>query len=247
MCTVSWTPEPTGYRVFFNRDERLTRAPGRPPTPWTRGGVRILAPTDGDFGGTWIGVNDRGAGACLLNRYEDTPIDPPSPAGRISRGILLRDLLDAGSPDDLTRRLGALDLSPYQPFTIVAFGIESPIRIGDWNGRALTPSIVTAPGMVRTSSGRDQEAAERIRGAAFERFVPAGQPVTAAALLGFHQSHEPDRGPFSVCMHREEAATRSMTEVHVTARVRTIRYHDGPPGDQPAIVTRRIFARRGPE
>lgn len=31
VCTLSWLPDPAGYWVFFNRDERRTRRPGRAP------------------------------------------------------------------------------------------------------------------------------------------------------------------------------------------------------------------------
>jgi len=52
MCTATWLRGITGYEVFFNRDELATRKPARPPARRDRGGVRILAPLDGDAGGT---------------------------------------------------------------------------------------------------------------------------------------------------------------------------------------------------
>ena len=41
-------------------------------------------------------------------------------------------------------------------------------------------------------------------------------------------SHEPERGPFSICMHRREAATVSYTEIDVTRNRATMGYVPGP-------------------
>src|SRR5262245_8061057 len=74
--TVSWTPTREGYALRFNRDERRTRGPGLPPGMMEGDGVRFLAPTDADAGGTWIGVNQFGLTVGLLNRYHEAPHDP---------------------------------------------------------------------------------------------------------------------------------------------------------------------------
>ncbi len=47
--------------------------------------------------------------------------------------------------------------------------------------------------------------------------------------LRFHQSHLPERGPYSVCMHRPDAATVSFTLVMVESTSVTMVYADGPP------------------
>ncbi len=253
MCTLSWTPAPDGYWVFFNRDERITRAPGAPPIVRVSAGVRILNPVDGDFGGTWIGVNDHGVGAALLNRYEDAPGD--TPRGPISRGLLLANVLDARSAPALLRRLTTVNLGAYQPFTIAVFAPGRPVALVDWTGAALTQSMHVEPGLVRTSSGRDQREAERIRADVFRALeadgggprtrsrlgVPRGG-IEPSQLRACHCSHHPERGPFSVCMHREEAATQSLTEIHVTRKTRTIRYRPGPPCVTDRVITRRIAA-----
>ena len=244
MCTLSWTPSADGYWVFFNRDERVTRAPGGPPIVRTDDGVRILAPVDGDFGGTWIGVNDHGIGAALLNRYEDTPSEPPR--GRISRGLLLTGVLGARSAPALLERLTTTDLGVYQPFTIAVFGPAGPINLVDWTGTGLTRSVHAEPGLVRTSSGRDQREAERVRAEVFRPLEPVGGRLDPIRLRALHRSHQPERGPFSVCMHREEAATQSLTEIHVTARTRSVRYRPGPPCVTDRVVVRRIAAAGTP-
>jgi hypothetical protein len=227
VCTLSWLPRPAGYTLFFNRDERLTREPGLPPAVHLAGATRYLAPIDGDFGGTWIGVNEHGVTTCLLNRYDDTPYDPgPS---RVSRGLLLAELLEHPSPAAVAERLDTIDLSPYQPFTIGVAAREAPLTLFDWNGQAIARSGAQAAGPVRTSSGRDQAEAERMRALTWES-MRAGEPdITEAMLIRLHRSHAPQQGPFSVCMHREEAATRSLTIVTVDHSTARMDYFAGAP------------------
>ncbi|MBI4909752.1 MAG: hypothetical protein HY820_39405, partial [Acidobacteria bacterium] len=64
---MSWLHDTDGYQVLCNRDEKKTRRKALPPVVNTRQGVRYIAPADGDHGGTWIAVNDRGLTLCLLN------------------------------------------------------------------------------------------------------------------------------------------------------------------------------------
>ena len=61
--------EPGTFRLFFNRDERRTRRPAIPPAVHRKGDTRFIAPRDGDFGGSWLGVNEHGVSLCLLNGY----------------------------------------------------------------------------------------------------------------------------------------------------------------------------------
>ena len=52
MCTVSWLHTPNGYQLLCNRDERHTRKPGLGPMIRNPAGVRVIAPVDGDLGGS---------------------------------------------------------------------------------------------------------------------------------------------------------------------------------------------------
>jgi hypothetical protein len=242
---VSWAPTPSGYCLYFNRDERLTRAEGRPPAAFFADGVEIVAPTDAEAGGTWIGVNQFGLTACLLNRYHESPADPRG--GWTSRGLLLRSLLSSQSAAALLARVGSRDLAEFQPFTICAVDPTSPVGVIDWTGKALLLAETGRPGMIRTSSGRDQDRAETLRAATFRTLVPADAPaITPADLDRFHRSHLPERGPFSVCMHRPEAETRSMTSILVGDGMALLSYEPGPPGERPTPVTATLLLTRAP-
>ena len=213
MCTLSWLSRSQGYTVFFNRDERLTRAPALAPAVRDCRGVPFIAPLDGNFGGTWIAANAYGLALCVLNRYGE---GAPPPADPISRGRLITSLIDCISGDEFRARLSALQFDRYQSFTLACLEPEHDVLIAQWDGRA--PSIVewARVGLVLTSSACDQPTVERARRATFEALGPAA--LTSEALAGIHASHRPERGARSVCMHREDAETQSFSRVTVTAQ-----------------------------
>lgn len=227
MCTLSWLPEPDGFVLYFNRDERHTRAPAHPPALSHHAGMARLAPTDGDFGGTWIGVNERGVAAAILNRYEDTPVNASD--GQVSRGLLLASLLAEPSAARLIARVAEERVADYRPFTICAVAPGTRLLTVDWSGSALTHAEIATPGLARTSSGRDQREAERLRTATWRQLVEREGGPTADLLARLHRSHVPARGPLSVCMHREEASTQSLSIIRVDGQQASFTYVPGPP------------------
>jgi hypothetical protein len=59
-------------------------------------------------------------------------------------------------------------------------------------------------------------------------------------LRALHASHLPQRGPFSICMHRPEATTVSYSEVVASAKRITLRYQPGAPCRHHPRVSRSI-------
>ena len=54
--------------------------------------------------------------------------------------------------------------------------------------------------------------------------------TTPGSWIGkLHQSHDPVPGPFSVCVHRKDAATVSYTEVRCHGRSISMSYRNGSP------------------
>jgi uncharacterized protein with NRDE domain len=233
MCTATWIRTGGGYEVFFNRDELATRKPARAPAVRVRDGVRFLAPEDGDAGGTWIGVNERGVSVGLANGPE------AAPAAR-SRGQLVLDLLAAGSVADVGRRVLAADPSRHRPFEL--FAIEPGGEVGIWSSDARTierrPGV--AEGAILVSSSRDAERARRERRSLLERLARANGGLDAKLLAAFHASHEPERGPYSPCMHREGASTVSLTRVRVGEGGIEMEYRAGPPCEAGRAVAMRL-------
>lgn len=234
MCTLSWIREGAGYELHFNRDERRSRRPATPPARGQRGGIRFLAPRDGDAGGSWISVNDRGLSLCLLNRYGDETLAGQAPV--TSRGLLLISLADSVDLAELERRLAGEPLPRFQPFDLVAFSPGSLPRRAGWDGRHLRLQDLGAADLPLTSSSFEDAAVIPARRESFRQVTGLHSP-DSELLRAFHASHLPEKGPSSVCMHREDASTVSYCKVRVDPERVEISYVAGPPceGETPVI------------
>src|SRR6185295_9810090 len=107
-------------------------------------------------------------------------------------------------------------LGRFRPFTLACLGPGAPPRLFEWNGQALRSFDGGPPGLLRASSGVDQEGAERERGNLFRAAASGAGGLTPALLAELHRSHLPQRGALSVCMHRDDAVTVSCSLVTVT-------------------------------
>jgi hypothetical protein len=242
MCTVTWIARAGGYEVFMNRDELHTRGEAFLPdeiTSEVRSPVRRIAPVDRDAGGSWIAVNEYGLSVCLLNHYpaESSEFSPEEDRAFESRGKLVLELSVARSSDEAARLLNRRDLARYRPFTLLLFDPEGPPRLRRWDG---TGEIVSSNGPAPpvSSSSYDSAAVVSARRETYQRIV-GGRP-DPDRLTRYHRSHIPDRGPYSVCMHREDGGTKSLTRVVVTPTEVTTHYHAGPPCEVAAAVVRSL-------
>lgn len=231
MCTASWAPGPDGYTLCFNRDERRTRAPALDPAERESGGVRFLAPLDGDFGGTWIAASAHGLSFGLLNRYQASAV--PEPEQPRSRGLLIPELISATDLMSLTARLERLDTGRYRPFTLIAVAPGHAAVLAAWDGRAIRLQRQTAPGLLLTSSAVDEPEVALAR----QQTFAALPEITRAALETAHRSHLPERGPRSVCMHRPDAQTRSYTRIVVTPSHMALYHTNGAPCERAAPLS----------
>ena len=216
MCTVSWVHTDGGYHLLCNRDEKRTRRAALPPCVERFDGVGVIAPRDGDRGGSWIAVNQRGVTVCLLN---GTPRPAPG-----SRGHLLLSLTSVRSALEVCERILRMELGPYAPFTVVAIEPEKPVVMVDWDEtkRFRTDS----PGPL-ISSSFDPDGVRAARHREFSRMAAGG--ITPHSLYSFHESHGVQPGPYSPCMHRADAKTVSFSWVTVTQQAMSFFYAPGSP------------------
>jgi hypothetical protein len=227
MCTVSWTLVDGGYHLLFNRDERTTRGRAVPPEVHDVRGVRAIAPLDSDFGGTWIGANELGVSVCLLNRYDATTGPLTAPA--LSRGLLVLDLLDVRSRIEVRERLSESRLERFQPFTLLALAPGEPALVARWSGRHCLFEYVGEFSNPLVSWSFDPAGVAASRKREFEAIPRQDGRLAPEALAALHHSHEPAPGPFSVCMHRDDASTVSLSWIEVARDRVEFRYVDGPP------------------
>src|SRR5262249_9603911 len=226
MCTVSWVHQDDGYDLLCNRDELHTRKPALPPRVRERSDVRFIAPIDGDHGGSWIGVNEFGLSLCLLNRYQDGKRS--TTRSKKSRGLLLASLMGAPSRAEVLDSVLAKDLSRFQGFTLVALEPQKKALLVHWTGHECVSDFDGDGAMPLTSSSYDPVGAAVSRQHCFERLV-SGPRKSAELLFKFHASHDPVRGPYSTCMHRDGAKTVSFSWIRVAAGTIEFCYHPVSP------------------
>ena len=228
MCTVSWIRTVEGYDLLCNRDERLTRPRARMPRVAAMNGVRYIAPVDPQGGGTWIGVNEYGVTVCLVNAYS-----AKQPSSAESRGLIVRGLLSSRSSLNAIAQARRSNLSNFPPFTLVALDRDNAARAAAWDGRYVL-AFPDADGLCPlTSSSLDHSYANKVRRHEWSRC----RPINLAMLQAFHRSHRVERGPWSVCMHRDDAETVSFTHVNVSARRVQMHYSPDAPCKADLIVT----------
>jgi hypothetical protein len=228
MCTVSWAATAEGYELLCNRDERRTRRVAHAPTVRTSRGVRFVAPTDAEAGGTWIAANEYGLTLCLLNRYSEGELQV---AGEFkSRGLLLPHLLSLRDPAEVLRAIGRGGLSQFLPFTLLALAPGATPAAACWTGHRL---LFADEGghwlMPLTSSSFNTAEVVRARRELFQRMAAGSTNCPTEMLTRFHHSHEPRPGPLSVCMHRPESSTVSFSRVGVNSHSIEFYYQPGSP------------------
>lgn len=178
MCTIVILHRPGSdwpLLLAANRDEMAGRpweGPARhwPDRPAVRAGRDLLA------GGTWMGLNDHGLVAAILNR----PGTLGPQAGFASRGDLPLMALDRGSAEAAALWLAGLDATPYRPFNMVLADRDGAWW-ARWDGQALAVRPVP-PGLSMLTAHDLNDTAGSIR---MRRYRPLFEAASAP---------DPDRG-----------------------------------------------------
>src|SRR5665213_918489 len=97
-----------------NRDEMMAR-PWQPPGRHWPDRPEVVAGLDELAGGSWLGINDHGVVAGILNRHGS--LGPA--AGQRSRGELVLEALDHADAADAAEAIAAIDPSAYRTFNLI--------------------------------------------------------------------------------------------------------------------------------
>jgi uncharacterized protein with NRDE domain len=184
MCTLVLMRRPGSpwpLLVAANRDE-LAGRPARPPARHWPDRAEVVAGLDLQAGGSWLGINDHGVVAGVLNRVGT--LGPA--AGKRSRGELVLEALDHADAAAAAAALADLDPDAYRPFNLIVADVGDAF----WLRHA-----GTLPGFgFRTASGAWREVqphqvpgtalGRTTRGAAIEcQAIPPGVSMITAQEL----------------------------------------------------------------
>lgn len=166
MCTVVILrrPEHASWPVLIaaNRDEMLSR-PWRPPARHWPERPEIVAGLDEEAGGTWLGINNDGVAAAVLNRHGSLG---PAPGMR-SRGELVLHALTQPSATTAADTLGELDPADYRTFNMVVADRADAFWIANRNQEAIECRSIGDGLHMITAWDLDDADSPRIR-----RFLP---------------------------------------------------------------------------
>lgn len=171
MCTLVILRRPEHewpVLIGANRDEMIDR-PAEPPARHWPDRPEVVAGLDKLAGGSWLGVNDWGVAAAVLNRHGS--LGPAS--GQRSRGELVLEALDHADAVAAAAALSHLDPAAYRTFNLIV----ADNRDGFWlrhaggkriEARALPDglSIIAAGDLNETATPRLKLALPRFRAAA---------------------------------------------------------------------------------
>jgi hypothetical protein len=234
MCTVTLIARKRGYLLGMNRDEKLTRIAGLPPREQVVNGRRALFPSE-PAGGTWVGVNEARVSFALINWYS-VPARVNGPA--VSRGAVTRSALATVTSAEASALLEQLPLERTNPFRLIGvFPDEEKVVEWRWNLSRLDVVSHAWQTNIWISSGFDESGAQESRQQAF-RDVLESKCGSVHWLRRLHCSHLPSPSPYSICMHREDAASVSYSEIRVGKAMVTMSYANGLPCRVVSSLTR---------
>ncbi|MGA2248361.1 MAG: NRDE family protein [Verrucomicrobiota bacterium] len=207
---MSFIANKRGYLLAMNRDEKLSRAKGVLPRRSVLDGRAVISPAE-PGGGTWIALNDTGATFALINWYS---VRHAVKANTVSRGEVVKSVAAQISASGVSRMLTTLPLKQINPFRLMAiFPAQKEIYQWCWNLRSLVCRKQHWKSQQWISSGYDEPTAQQVRSKTFRLAFRQKSAGRLAWLRRLHRSHAPVCGPFSTCMHRDDAASVSYTEI----------------------------------
>lgn len=241
MCTLAiYFQIFDGYPVVVaaNRDEYLDR-PALPPTTLGER-PRIVGGKDLRAQGTWLGINQHGLVAGLLNRRSAE--SGPNEANLRSRGLLCLDALQHASAADAARYLARQRARDYNAFNLLLASPEAAFVAYNRGGEIEIVKLTPGMHLLTNADVNDFECPRISR--SYSRFAELGQredfardPVAGrgalAELLADHSTQLDARTgrPNSLCLHLGEYGTRSSSLIFMRRDAATVEHFfaAGPP------------------
>jgi hypothetical protein len=184
MCTLVILRRP-GHEwplvLAANRDELRSR-PAKPPARHWPDRAHVTAGLDELAGGTWLGFNDDGLAAAVLNRRGTLG---PAP-GKRSRGELVLDALDHAEAYIAADALRALDPAAYRPFNlVVADAIDAFVLSHAGDGAIRVTPVPEGASMLESGELNDPTSARTRHYLPLFRTAPEPDPADLASWAGW--------------------------------------------------------------
>lgn len=173
MCSVVMLRRPDHawpVLIAANRDE-LSNRPSCPPARHWPDRADVVAGLDVEAGGSWLGINDHGLVAAIMNRQASLgPL-----AGKRSRGELVLEALDHAEAGAAVGALSDLDPAAYRPFNLLVADPRAAywVRHGEDGTIRVHP---IAPGLHMLGAGELDERSDPRIAAYLPRFAEAQVP-----------------------------------------------------------------------
>ncbi len=225
MCTLA-----IYFRVFrdypvvlgANRDEYFARPAAAPQLLAER--PRVIGGKDLKAGGTWLGINQHGVIAGLLNRHAPGGPDP----ARRSRGLLCLDALRCATVANAIDLVGRENGADYNPFNLLIVSRDEAAVA--YNRRDVIETVRLEPGFhLLTNLDVDDFECPKIS-RAYDQFAaladdrefaadPVGQREHLRRLLADHATQLDSRSPApnAICLHLDGYGTRSSSMIFFDA------------------------------
>lgn len=244
MCSVSWVHTPGGYQLIFNRDERTARKPAAYPVEAISKDVRYLSPADGDFGGTWLAVNEFGLSLGLVNYYPEFQFQKPD--FKKSRGFIVPAFIHLRDAKTAGYAIQILDPEPYEPFELLVFDGTTDGFIVRWDRREFSVRMLTFDENPLASSSFITAEVVAYRKSLFRSLMDSEVGESTALQFQFHTRLHHQNLAYNPCMFREDARTVSISIVDVAREEIRWDYHDLAGGAKPGdLVSTSRLSRAG--
>jgi len=221
--------------IAANRDEFLDRPAASPMSLLEH--PRVIGGKDLRAGGTWLGINEYGVIAGLLNRRVEGAANPRAR----SRGLLCLDALRCETSSDAAKFAGSQDGADYNPFNLLIASRETAFVASNRAGRIEVAALAPGLHLVTNLDVNDFECPKI--SASYGNFAELGsdpeflrdpieRKAALAALLADHSTQlDPRSGrPNALCLHLEGYGTRSSSLFFIDANGKVSHFFaPGPP------------------
>ncbi len=206
MCTLSYLPLSNGYFLVNNRDESPFRGIAKEPQIIDINAIKILAPIDAEALGTWIGVNENGKMACLMNGAFEPHIKRSG--YKKSRGKITLEFLDI---EDDIEYFDMIHLEEIEPFSLIIID-DMNVKVLRWDGTKKYKEILSKDNPYNWSSATlyDSETMS-VRRSFFDEHVYSFSKQKEL-LVAWHKDQISDSP--SILLKRELVESISITSIY---------------------------------